>query len=81
MKYVQTFVVEGSGSFPFDMLRYDTCFPNTAMDAYKLNDDDSKLSRRIEICRYVDTKTNLPTTARWASFLWSVSEVNTRKLK
>ena len=33
-----TFAVRGSGIFPFDMLRYDRCWPNTSDDATTMAD-------------------------------------------
>jgi hypothetical protein len=79
MKYSQRFFVTGSGNFPFDMLRYDQCFPATQDATVSIN---SKLpgDRSVEIRRYVSDKTTMPTVGRWASFGWTVSNTSTVKL-
>lgn len=62
------FVVEGSGEFPFDMLRYDCCYPMT--ERY----DSPQLAGRDR--RRVTLETMhvaAPTPARWASFGWTVT--------
>lgn len=65
---VERFVVEGSGEFPFDMLRYDSCWPATAEDAAKLQ-SFYRDKRRVEL-RSDGYMT--PTPERWASFNWRV---------
>lgn len=66
------FTVEGAGDFPFDMLRYDSCWP------YSEGHDSSALSqygthgrerRRVVMQTYSPTA---PTTGRWQSFGWRV---------
>jgi len=69
-QYSFTFVVEGCGEFPFDMLRYDSCWPRTADDAAKLY-SMWRERRRVELSA-ADGKRWQPTTARWASFGWTV---------
>ena len=60
------FTVIGSGSFPFDMLRYDECWPLMPEDASALSREDR---RKVEL---LTNKRFGPTTARWASFGWHV---------
>jgi hypothetical protein len=79
MKYSQRFFVMGKGSFPVDMLRYDQCFP-ASQDAAVSLDSEIPGNRSIELRRYVSDKTTVPTTGRWASFGWTVSNVSTVKL-
>jgi len=71
--YKQTFCVEGTGSFPFDMLRYDCCFPPTLEEAAKLVYSDGR--RVVRLCRFVENKKNMPTQGRWQSFGWEVSSI------
>jgi hypothetical protein len=44
----QEFTVQGSGIFPFDMLRYDRCFPKTQTDTSEI---EETTRRSIEIRR------------------------------
>jgi hypothetical protein len=63
-------VVEGAGSFPFDMLRYDACFPFEQTDAVKLEDHHTERRRVVLVRRGLnDSKCN---GERWASFGWTV---------
>jgi len=62
------FTVEGAGQFPFDMLRYDACWPYRGVDAAKL--EHHQLDRRRVTVESRSRTT--PTTARWQSFGWSV---------
>lgn len=78
-RYRQTFVVEGTGTFPYDMLRYDHCWPaleieSTLLDSNQLFRDENwfKTPRRIKLARETESKVNLPTVARWQSFGWKV---------
>jgi len=70
MKLKQTLlVVEGSGDFPVDMLRYDSCVP--------WGDRDSdKVSRGHELrcvaLRRFSTTGRGATATRWRSFGWRV---------
>lgn len=74
MKKLQVFewylVVEGSGSFPFDMLRYDSAFPYTQEDAAAMESHRIE-RRRVVVCRRGVNQTDA-TRARWASFGWRV---------
>ena len=68
-----TIVVEGRGTFPYDMLRYDSCCPARGADALIMMDTNSPArdSRTVRLRRYSGDAT--PATAlRWASFGWSV---------
>lgn len=70
-RHFYEYVVTGSGAFPFDMLRYDHCWPATGEDAGRLDtmfgDRESRQRRSIKMWSY-----NEPTTDRWSSFGWSV---------
>lgn len=70
------FTVEGRGTFPVDMLRYDTCWPRSQEDTAKLE----RVSRRQHLRDDRPVRIALssngrpPTAARWASFGWKVIE-------
>lgn len=69
---VMTFVVEGSGAFPLDMLRYDSCFPSAGDDVAAM---DVRGKRRVTLSRHVASfaeANRVLTPARWASFGWQV---------
>lgn len=64
---VYQFEVEGSGEFPYDMLRYDMCWPATEMY------DSAQLSTRKNERRKVTLRgLRSPTDGRWRSFGWTV---------
>lgn len=89
--YLTTFTVEGSGAFPFDMLRYDTCYPDSSVSVSFM---EGKEKRRVRLCRLSQYKPYLPnfiegrfkgsictpTADRWESFGWVVVEVWTRRI-
>jgi len=74
------FAVEGRGEFPFDMLRYDGCFPADTASAGQLPEAefhtvDGKVKRHrrtIYLMHVGSTPFWEPTYDRWASFGWSV---------
>ncbi len=68
---IHEFTVEGCGEFPFDMLRYDSCWPFQAEDAAQLSyrhERDINVQRR----RVVMQGIREPTKGRWSSFNWRV---------
>jgi hypothetical protein len=66
---VWEFDVRGSGEFPYDMLRYDQCWPATEMN------DSGKLGTRSNETRKVVLRgLRAPTDGRWQSFGWFVGE-------
>jgi len=71
--YIHEFIVEGTGHFPTDMLRYDGCYPATQEDVTKLDWEvhDGLKPRRITLrCR--GAKESGPSVERWKSFGWPV---------
>lgn len=68
--YVTEFEVEGTGTFPYDMLRYDQCAPVDSMGAVNIGPSMTEL-RKVKLCRYGRLR-NGPTVARWNSFGWRV---------
>jgi hypothetical protein len=66
MSQRKRFTVEGSGEFPFDMLRFDACFPASMSDSEELERTDA---RSIELETLSPTS---PTPERWRAFRWTV---------
>lgn len=64
--YETYLVVEGSGDFPFDMLRYDSCVPLDEQDARAIERSER---RRIVLARRA-VNDDGGTPGRWASFGW-----------
>jgi hypothetical protein len=65
------FTVLGSGTFPFDMLRYDGCWPYESEDAAKI--EASHREPGQSGLRAIVLQTNnphAPTYRRWESFTW-----------
>ncbi len=82
--YVFRFTVEGTGQFPFDMLRYDACFPLNENEANSLvypdhtgrhgaNRNPDALGRRSFRLQRVSPNPSGPTERRWESFGWHVT--------
>ena len=65
------FTVRGMGYFPFDMLRYDACYPGD-MDAV------SGLAEQCSLREVLLLSSKYPTIDRWRSFRWKVMEIVTR---
>jgi hypothetical protein len=80
--YSIQFTVEGRGAFPVDMLRYDCCFPDDQGSAMRIQIGARQGdSYSVKLSIFARTKAVAPTTARWQSFGWRVTEIGTpRKL-
>lgn len=78
-KYRQTFIVEGHGPFPVDMIRYDCCYLNDTDSVIKFSDRNK---RQIKLTRFLECKDTMPTFDRWNSFGWRVlkESVKTEKI-
>ena len=70
-RYIYEYYVSGRGEFPFDMLRYDECWPVSGEDAVSMaidfGDPERRKTRSIRLRSYKE-----PTVGRWSSFVWSV---------
>ena len=79
---VERFTVTGLGQFPFDMLRYDGCYPSSEQEARKLQEYCNNLyttERSLGQRLTVELRTchqSAPTLGRWSSFLWRVTHIN-----
>ena len=73
--WVGEFTASGSYPFPFDMLRYDGCFPSASEDATTLFRLEGGVSVSLRLKMYGNTKPQAtPTSARWHSFGWQVCD-------
>lgn len=71
-RYITVFVVEGGGDFPFDMLRYDQCYPASESDAHAMGHERT---RQVTLIR-CSVNPSPPTFRRWDSFVWRVVSVD-----
>lgn len=74
---IYTFTVAGSGIFPIDMLRYDSCYPVDTESANAINDSIDQ-ETRFKGTRSFRLRGELPfgpTIGRWNSFGFNVSDV------
>lgn len=79
--YIFRFTVEGSGEFPFDMLRYDECFPRHESEARGLArtyaNGKADINRHtVELVSRGRARHWLPNVGRWRSFGWEVKPVS-----
>lgn len=78
MSRVYRYTVEGRGTFPLDMLRYDASYPAASDDATVIDQDrnEGTFYREIRsvtlIHNHVGRSRWEPTYARWESFSWKV---------
>jgi hypothetical protein len=78
---IDTFYVRGRGDFPFDMLRYDSCWPCRGDDVDRIfpggkyaTPDDLNARRGLRTVKLCGVARNHFTAGRWASFGWSANE-------
>jgi hypothetical protein len=64
-------VVVGSGPFPFDMLRYDACFPGDESNSRELGHGHYNHNRVVVVAKYTQQPGNW-TPDRWKSFGWTL---------
>ncbi len=72
MTHYSVLKVEGTGTFPVDMLRYDACFPATEEDSHRIRASHDEVKRWIIfVKKHTSPKFNkgaVWSTARWESF-------------
>lgn len=66
-RYIHIMTVSGRGRFPFDMLRYDRCFPYGSADVLMLMAEPGE-DWTGKVARYSDSAKPDFTPDRWASF-------------
>lgn len=64
-----TYIVEGAGEFPFDMLRRDRSFPADSESAANMNGNTSCSNRQVKL---IATRARDIAVKRWESFGWKV---------
>ena len=64
-----TYRVSGRGKFPFDMLRYDQCWPRRERDSALIDAHTRHPNVEWEV-ELMGTR--MPTAARWRSYGWEV---------
>lgn len=78
--YISEFLVEGTGPFPVDMLRYDQCWPADAPSASSILEPiyvegGGERPRKVIMRKVSETGVG-PTVRRWESLTWRVIEIN-----
>lgn len=80
MANLYEYIVEGVGSFPIDMLRYDNSWPATEEDA-------RRIAKRLDHSVQDETKPIImlrsfrdPCVERWKSFMWRVKSVKAHRI-
>lgn len=68
--YIRYAVVAGSGNFPYDMLRFDSCFPERQEDTGRMDRYETQV-RAVVVRRVSEGKPEF-TQGRWRSFGWTV---------
>lgn len=72
MKYA---IIQGRGEFPFDMLRYDSCYPNSERDSSLMGGSARwNQTERWSIC-VRSANENKWTVGRWESFGVKITDV------
>lgn len=71
---IHEYYVTGAGTFPYDMLRYDACWPVGAEDAAKMDSPPGVATVRQPLRSIRMHSHTAPTIARWSSFGWSVGK-------
>jgi len=81
--YRHRFAVTGTWPIPFDMLRYDACYPATegrdASALERLSLPGGHRAAATVTFEHVGEKGWAPTVDRWASFMWCV-EVSSHEM-
>ncbi len=75
--YITHFTVEGEGYFPMDMLRYTASYPAEKDSIFMLSGAHQQ-QRSIRIGMTHVGVTPFVAEARWLSFGWKVSDLQTR---
>lgn len=79
IKTLTAFTVEGTGLFPFDMLRYDSCWPEHESDSAVIDGTVRRGSSNGAVSVMLLSKNPSPTYERWLSFGWKVVGIPQRR--
>ena len=77
--HLYKYEVTGNGIFPWDMLRYDCCWPASSEDAFNL-EKPTDPEKRVKPRTVRMSSIQAPTEGRWTSFLWRVEHVTKWKI-
>jgi hypothetical protein len=80
--YRHTATITGRGTFPVDMLRYDSAYPATETDAHDVERtffDMSNTPYRIKVAKRGTSKTDTFTAGRWQSFGATVETIESTR--
>jgi hypothetical protein len=84
-KFVHYAEVRGVGTFPSDMLRYDSCVPvnfEVVEDEYgRVRAVPDEEGAPLLVADVTDSATPSWTTERWRSFLWTVTPLRTERVE
>lgn len=83
-RYVQYAVVTGRGTFPSDMLRYDSCEPVNFDLVDSFNGPKAQLHEgetELIVARPTPFMNAGWTTERWSSFMWSLAHLRTERIE
>lgn len=69
--FITKLVVKGTGEFPLDMLRHDSCVPATEHDTSVIRESDPTVPRVVTLRRF-SVNGFAATERRWKSFGWTV---------
>lgn len=64
-------IAVGNGEFPFDMLRYDHCFPASESDSGEMGRNHYQHDRAVIVAKYRQQPGRW-TVDRWQSFGWAL---------
>jgi hypothetical protein len=74
MPRITSFIVEGKGHFPVDMLRYDMAWPRDGQSASNLmTPEDRKERYTLRQVHLSTARKSDPTIGRWSSFGWTIT--------
>lgn len=73
------FTVTGNGAFPYDMLRYDQCWPTSEAESSLLSDNQFVGEPGHRSVTLATDYQGAPTVGRWQSFGWITSKVRSNE--
>lgn len=73
------FTVTGNSAFPYDMLRYDQCWPLRESETPAMSDNAHLGERGLRSIVMATDSPHAPTLGRWQSFGWAASKVHTEQ--
>jgi hypothetical protein len=80
--WIHEATIKGSGMFPLDMLRYDSCYPKGSEDAFKIAAAIRMEDRQweVRVMKRGFDRNDKFTDGRWASFGCKVASVDSHQI-